>query len=182
MLYIMRHGRTDWNAAHKLQGCSDIPLNNEGRHMAEEAHKKYKDLKFDVCYCSPLIRARETAEIFLRGTNVPIIEDKRLHEMSFGIYEGVEHVTDKPDCSVYTLFKDPVNYVADGGAESIEQLYARTGSFINETLKPALAENKNILIVGHGAMNSSIICQLKNYPLKDFWTHLQGNCEVLKLI
>ena len=84
--------------------------------------------------------------------------------------------------SVYTLFKDPVNYVADGGAESIEQLYARTGSFINETLKPALAENKNILIVGHGAMNSSIICQLKNYPLKDFWTHLQGNCEVLKLI
>ena len=62
--------------------------------------------------------------------------------MSFGIYEGVEHVTDKPDCSVYTLFKDPVNYVADGGAESIEQLYARTGSFINETLKPALAENK----------------------------------------
>ena len=104
MLYIMRHGRTDWNAAHKLQGCSDIPLNNEGRQMAEEAHKKYKDLKFDVCYCSPLIRARETAEIFLRGTNVPIIEDKRLHEMSFGIYEGVEHVTDKPDCSVYTLF------------------------------------------------------------------------------
>ena len=90
MLYIMRHGRTDWNAAHKLQGCSDIPLNNEGRQMAEEAHKKYKDLKFDVCYCSPLIRARETAEIFLRGTNVPIIEDKRLHEMSFGIYEGVE--------------------------------------------------------------------------------------------
>ena len=59
MLYIMRHGRTDWNAAHKLQGCSDIPLNNEGRQMAEEAHKKYKDLKFDVCYCSPLIRARE---------------------------------------------------------------------------------------------------------------------------
>lgn len=66
--------------------------------------------------------------------------------------------------------------------KALNNYMARTGSFINETLKPALAENKNILIVGHGAMTADIICQLKNYPLKDFWTHLQGNCEVLKLI
>ena len=42
MLYIMRHGKTDWNACHKLQGRTDIPLNDEGRMMAAEAGKKSK--------------------------------------------------------------------------------------------------------------------------------------------
>ena len=43
MLYIMRHGKTDWNAKHKLQGRTDIPLNEEGIQMAEQAKEKYKD-------------------------------------------------------------------------------------------------------------------------------------------
>ena len=67
MLYIMRHGRTDWNVRHKLQGRTDIPLNEEGRRMAEKAREEYRDVPLDICFCSPLIRARETAEIVLRG-------------------------------------------------------------------------------------------------------------------
>ena len=59
MLYIMRHGKTDWNAVHRLQGSEDIPLNEEGRQMARDARKKYGDLRFDICYCSPLQRAQE---------------------------------------------------------------------------------------------------------------------------
>ena len=75
MLYIMRHGKTDWNAVHKLRGKTDVPLNEEGRQMVEEAGKRYRDTHFDVCYCSPLIWARETAEAVLRGRVVPIITD-----------------------------------------------------------------------------------------------------------
>ena len=67
MLYIMRHGRTDWNVLHKLQGRTDIPLNEEGRLMAMAAHDTYLDTHLDLCFSSPLKRARETAEIFLRG-------------------------------------------------------------------------------------------------------------------
>ena len=67
MLYIMRHGKTDWNALHKLQGRTDIPLNDEGRLMASKAHEEYKSLNIDVCYCSPLIRAVETAQIVLKN-------------------------------------------------------------------------------------------------------------------
>ena len=55
MLYIMRHGKTDWNAMRKLQGRTDIPLNEEGRQMAEHARTEYADIHFDICYCSPLI-------------------------------------------------------------------------------------------------------------------------------
>lgn len=81
MLYIMRHGKTDWNAVHRLQGSEDIPLNEEGRQMARDARKKYGDLRFDICYCSPLQRAQETAEIFLEGSGTPILTDDRLREM-----------------------------------------------------------------------------------------------------
>ena len=88
MLYIMRHGKTDWNAVHKLQGKTDVPLSGEGREMVEKAGRLYRDTHFDVCFCSPLIRARETAEIILRGRNIPIIEDVRLEEMGFGVCEG----------------------------------------------------------------------------------------------
>ena len=61
MLYIMRHGKTDWNIQHKLQGRTDIPLNEEGRQMAKQAREDYLNIPIDICYCSPLIRARETA-------------------------------------------------------------------------------------------------------------------------
>ena len=44
MLYIMRHGKTDWNVLHKLQGRTDIPLNDEGRLMAMKAREDYKDI------------------------------------------------------------------------------------------------------------------------------------------
>ena len=91
MLYIMRHGKTDWNALHKLQGRKDIPLNEEGRMMARKAAEEYGNLHFDICYSSPLVRAKETAEIFFADKNVPIYIDERLQEMSFGIYEGIEN-------------------------------------------------------------------------------------------
>ena len=71
----MRHGKTDWNAKHKLQGRTDIPLNEEGIQMAEQAKEKYKDVNFDICYCSPLVRQKQTAEIVLEGRNIPIVYD-----------------------------------------------------------------------------------------------------------
>ena len=67
MLYIMRHGKTEWNERHKLQGRTDVPLNEAGRAMAEAAREEYREVHFDICFCSPLVRARETAEILLRG-------------------------------------------------------------------------------------------------------------------
>ena len=51
-LYIMRHGKTDWNEKHKIQGRTDIPLNDEGRKMAAAAAEEYKDIHFDICFRS----------------------------------------------------------------------------------------------------------------------------------
>lgn len=155
MLYIMRHGKTDWNIQHKLQGRTDIPLNEEGRQMAKQAREDY--------------------------LNIPILYDDRLIEMGFGIYEGTANCEDIPDCPVGMLFRHPEQYIARDGAESMQELWERTGRFLSEIVYPQLKEGKNILIVGHGAMNSSILCQVKHIPLQDFWKAGIPNCKLMKL-
>jgi len=181
MLYIIRHGKTDWNERFQLQGRTNIQLNEEGRQMAREAALKYKNIHFDVCYCSPLDRALETARLLLEGRNVPIITDNRLVEMCFGEYEGEEQVLSRPELNIYKFFKDTEHYVADKGAESIEELFARTGDFLKNVVHKDLEQGKDVLIVGHGAMNNSIICQERKIPVKDYWKQAIPNCELIKI-
>ena len=183
MLYIIRHGKTDWNTRYKLQGRTDIPLNEEGRRMAGQAALEYRDTPFDICFCSPLVRARETAEILLRGRNVPLEFDDRLQEMSFGSYEGMENLFSKPDCPLYAFFGDPARYTgAPGGAESLDSLLERTGAFLREKALPLHEQGKSVLIVGHGAMNSSIVCQIRGLERKDFWSEPIENCRLKRLL
>lgn len=101
--------------------------------------------------------------------------------MCFGDYEGVKNIRQKPECPVYLLFEEPEKYVAKDGAESFEELYHRTGEFIEQVLRPQLEAGKNVLVVGHGAMNCSIVNQFRGTPIKDFWKDMQGNCELLKV-
>ena len=183
MLYIMRHGKTEWNKRHKLQGRTDIPLCVEGKEMAEKAAIQYKDVHFDVCYSSPLSRALETAQIVLRNRDVPIITDDRLVEMSFGDYEGIENSMSIPDCPINILFTHPEKYDSSvGGAETFEELFNRTGNFLKEVVEPQLKEGKDILIVGHGMMNISIVSQIRNIPLEKFWSVSIEQCKLMELL
>ena len=183
MLYVMRHGKTDWNVLHKLQGRTDIPLNQEGIIMARNAAYEYRNVNFDICYCSPLIRAAEIARLLLEGRNIPIVFDDRLIEMGFGEYEGIENSFDIKDCPINVIFKSPDKYKESiGGSETFDELFDRTGAFLKEIVYPQLKENKDILIVGHGAMNSSIVCQVKGLDIKDFWSAGIPNCKLIKLL
>ena len=182
MLYIMRHGKTDWNAKHKLQGRTDIPLNEEGIQMAEQAKEKYKDVNLDISYCSPLVRAKQTAEIVLEGRNIPIVYDDRLMEKSFRVYEGVPHPSQIEGSPIRKLFKDPANYPGVEDGETFDDLFARTGSFLKEVVQPQLDAGKDVIIGGHGAMDSSIVCQVQNIPLEKFWDAGIENCKLMKLL
>ncbi len=182
MLYIMRHGQTEWNAVHKLQGQTDIPLNDQGRAQAEKAREEYRDIPLDLCFCSPLLRAKETAEIVLRGRKVPIVTDDRLKEMNFGVYEGILYYfeTDSP---IGVIFQHPEAYTSSvGGAETFGELFERTGAFLRERIDPLMKEGKNVLIVGHGAMNLSIISRIRKLPIRDFWSQRIENCRMVRLI
>lgn len=182
MLYIIRHGKTDWNLEYRLQGRTNIPLNDMGREQARNAKEEYKDINFDYCFVSPLDRAQETARIVLEGRDIPITTDERLVEMGFGEYEGYSHIFQHPELNVYKLFKDPCNYTPDKGAESFDELIKRTSDFLNEVALPLVNEGKDVLIVGHGAMNSAIINNLRKVPLQNFWDEGIENCRLIKLL
>lgn len=182
MLYIMRHGQTDWNKLHKLQGQTDIELNENGRAMAREAAELYKDVHFDVCFCSPLVRAVETAKLVLEGRDIPVTYDDRLKEMNFGIYEGIEESFSIPDCPINVVFKDPANYKAVENGESLDDVFARTGEVLENEIMPLVNAGKDVLIVGHGAMNSTIICQIRGLDKSHLWDESIENCRLVKLI
>ena len=88
LIYIVRHGLTEWNKLKKLQGIADVPLAEEGILLAEKTGEALRGVKFDICFTSPLSRARQTAECVLGKRDVPIIPDKRIQEIDFGVLEG----------------------------------------------------------------------------------------------
>ena len=103
-------------------------------------------------------------------------------EMRFGEYEGIENSFALPDCPINLAFQAPERFVADKGAESFEELFARTGEFIDNVVMPQVNSGKDILIVGHGAMNCSIIAKFRGTPLDKFWDGMTDNCQVVRLI
>ena len=99
----------------------------------QERQPKGKGRSFDVCFTQSLGRARETAEIILQGRDVPILEDKRILEMNFGVLEGKccsKEGWDVPD-SFQMFFDDPVHYQAPEGGEDFQAVRERTGDFLN---------------------------------------------------
>lgn len=88
-LYVIRHGKTDWNNLRLMQGRVDIPLNEEGRADAFKIASSINLSDIYICFSSPLKRARETAEIIVQN-KLEIVYDDLLIERDFGDYEGCE--------------------------------------------------------------------------------------------
>src|SRR5689334_14138742 len=86
--YLIRHGETDWNNQHLLQGQIDIPLNAKGEEQAQELAQVLKDINFDLAFSSDLIRAKRTTEIVALEKQLMIETTKTLRERAFGEFEG----------------------------------------------------------------------------------------------
>jgi|FLYM01.1.fsa_nt_gi broad specificity phosphatase PhoE len=85
---VFRHGETDWNRSKRLQGHTDIPLNETGRSQAAELKEKIKDIYVDGVLSSDLARALETAKIVFSERNILIQASGELREMRLGDVEG----------------------------------------------------------------------------------------------
>ena len=174
-IYIVRHGETDANVKGYLQGWLDRSLNERGRDLAVMSGQGMKGIRFDSCISSPLIRARETAEIILResgNADVPVITDERIKEINFGSCER----TDVKDKSVSWFFTNPpITYRFESG-ESIAQVMERTQSLLKELI--ARDDNKTYLISTHGCALRAMLNFLYEDP-SDYWHgHVPYNCCV----
>ena len=174
-LYIIRHGQTSWNKERKLQGRTDIPLNESGREVAELTKEGFKDIPFDMAFTSPLKRARETAEIIMSGRNVPVINDERIIEVNFGSYEGCDF--DLPDEYIQNFFSAPEKYFPINGMESMESIFERMNSFLQDLCQNAELQDKTILVSTHGAALSGLMTVIKGNPVDKYWAGgLHKNC------
>jgi uncharacterized phosphatase len=142
---IVRHGQTDWNLHGRLQGQTDIPLNETGKKQAEECREFLKGMEWDVVITTSLMRAKETAEIINRDLNLPMIIMDEFKERYFGDGEGL---TREVRNEKYPEFIFP-------GMESRDDLDRRieTGLQSVSTKFP----DKKILLVSHGAVIHAII-------------------------
>ncbi len=157
MIYIIRHGQTEMNQAHALQGRSDQPLNENGIRQAQEA-------------ASPLGRAIETAKIVAPG--VPIVIDDRLIEMDYGPYERAD-LMNMPH-ELIEFFKDFVHNPAPEGMEQLSSVVERAGEFIEEIKD----QPGNILISTHAIAMKGILEYLTPDSRGRYWSKHIGNCAV----
>jgi broad specificity phosphatase PhoE len=88
-LYIFRHGETDWNKAGRMQGGTDILLNETGRVQAQSLTGFFAQNPVEVFLCSDLKRAVETANIASGDLQVPFVLEQRLRETNLGLAEGL---------------------------------------------------------------------------------------------
>lgn len=156
ILSLVRHGQTDWNAARRIQGSTDIPLNETGRNQARiVAEKLAANGPWHVVYSSPLSRAVETAQIIAEYLSLPEpFEESRVVERSFGEVEGL---TDVERSASY-----PVGSVVPH-AESREALRARGVAAIN-----AIADahpGQRVIVVAHGGVLGQVLRSITDETL-----------------
>ena len=149
-LYVVRHGQTDWNVVEKCQGVTDIELNSTGIEQAKMASEKLKDYKIDLIICSPLKRARKTAEIINEVTNCEIVNEKRIIERNFGNLEGITEekwpdIVNDEDINIINNYN--LNWNKQN-IEPIQDVCKRVWDLLDEIQEKY--KDKNILLVTHG--------------------------------
>jgi broad specificity phosphatase PhoE len=168
-LYVARHGETDWNLAHRLQGWTDRPLDDTGRRQAIDLADSLKGVHLDAIYASTLSRSRDTAQA-VAGTSMMVKSLPGLRERNYGQFQGGSD-TDPEYLKRVNAWDDAM----DGG-ETLNQLLARA----RDSLDMIRREHPtgNVLIVAHRITNQMILRALLNLTPEQAVKIEQGNDEV----
>jgi len=139
---LVRHGQTYWNKNGIMHGQYDIHLNDAGIRQAHRVANDLKNEHFDLCYCSPLLRAKATANSILRyHRHTKLIYDGRLMELSKGLLEGAHLDSEK------LLKTEDPQFLHKYHIESKAAFLSRVASFVQDV--ESKHTGKQILIVAH---------------------------------
>lgn len=171
-LYLIRHGETDWNAAGRIQGLSDIELNRQGELQAQRlAARLAEQDRFTALYSSPLRRAARTAELIGQHVGLRVIPDARLVERSLGELEGLTmgDIRERfPE--VHRAWHEGGVRPSIPGEESRETFVGRAREFVVE-VRAHHADGKVIVVTHGGTINMLLMASLNldiDRPLP-FW-------------
>lgn len=166
-LYFVRHGETEWNVLKKIQGKTDIPLNERGKEQARAlaASLAARKLHAVKIYTSPQLRAVETAEIIGEALHIECEKIPGLVEMDLGEWEGLNwDRIEEEYAEVYHNWNEHRRYVHTPGGECYNEVLGRT----LEALKHILAkEQESVIIVTHSAILMSLRVYLSKLPFEE---------------
>lgn len=145
-VWLIRHGRTEWNDTGRYQGQTDLPLSNEGAAELTRA-----DFSPKTVYVTPLKRTQETARILFPDARQIVIDD--LREMDFGVFEGRTYIEMENDAQYRAWVEDNCRGRCPGG-ESREEFAAR----VCAAFKKLMDESEDdVVIVAHGGTQMSVM-------------------------
>ena len=179
-IYVFRHGETDWNKVGRMQGHTDIPLNETGRAQALILQRYFAEHPIEVILSSDLMRARETAKI-ARGTlDIPIVFDVRQRETKLGDAEGLtrEEVQEKlhPDIwQKWHYFPEHWEHRFPNGESKREHLERVRGALLDFLSKTPYTK---IGMSSHGGSMRRLLHALRPDIAEPISV---GNCSLFKL-
>ena len=183
-LFVVRHGQTDWNLANRLQGSSDIPLNDPGRAQASAAATGLlaQLVGMPTVVASTLSRARETAQILFEGWAVQIHEDARIAERSYGVWEGMEadlrQVNHPEDYDRWKAGLEP----RIEGYETHAALTARSVAAADEwTARVEASGGGDLVFVSHGSTGRMLLMSLLGLPMQDVAISIIANPDLVEI-
>ena len=155
MIYLIRHGETDWNHQRRRQGRRDIPLNDEGREQMHHCGEMLAGLPADLIVTSPLSRAVESAEIIAEHLGIGhdrMIREEGLIERDFGDVDGMTRAELKA-------------YRARGGGGNQEPLYRVRERVLRTVLTYArMHDKRHVVMISHSAAIKSLFVRLYGKP------------------
>lgn len=175
IIYITRHGQTNFNKEKIICGRSNIELNDLGETQAQQLKQKIIDnkLDFDYIFVSPMKRARATAKPIELLLKKEAIIDDRLIEFNFGEMEACPSA----DPDFRKIRNEPFSYFKNG--ESMVKAAARVYSFLDDMIE-SCDNDSTILIVSHGTTSKLINSYFISQSLEEFNTFKMDNCQLLK--
>jgi len=184
MIYLIRHGLTQWNTGGIFRGRHDIPLSDMGRrqthmlgkYLAEESKGESNKKNFGTMYTSPLSRAHETATIIAEYTGSKVVPENRLTDVNFGNWQGknVSQVKEQyPD--LYKTYKEHPEEASFPEGETLQECFLRCSQGFFELVRPSKG---SFMLVSHRVVLKLVLIGVLQLPLSAFWRIQLDTCSI----
>jgi len=180
VLYVVRHGQTASNVVGRYAGGSDETLTQQGREQAAQAGRRLRPLGIAAVYTSPMVRARQTAEIIARALEVPVRIEGALAEMAMGPWEGLrEDEVAARYPSEFQLWRTRPSLLRLPGREPLVDVQARALQAVRRIMRDAAG--RAVARVTHVALIRCLYLWARALPLDDYPTVDVPNASIFVL-
>jgi len=178
VLYLTRHGETDYNIEGRYAGSTDLPLNNTGIAQAEELVSRVRGLSLDRVVSSSLLRARQTAERVSAALNIPFNACENFNERKMGVFEGLK-IEEARELypEVWHKIRAGSPDAATEGGETLRQVCDRVDIEMERLRKEY--RNENILLICHVFVTQAVHRYCRGLPIEEMSDFILKNCEVI---